>query len=179
VPLRRRGPTIGIVIVSVLVAQVPAAIGTTGDPGSDGRAEVTATRGGAEAFGSSISADGRSVAFTSAASTLVPGDTNDAADVFVADVPIGQVRRVSTSSAGEQGDADGFGPAISGDGSTVAAGRPPSNVQRRPRPIGSTQRRAGAFGRNQPIDRVPAGPVRIAPSRRQRGLCPAALRRNS
>lgn len=35
--------------------------------------------------GSSISADGRLVAFESAASSLVPGDTNEAGDVFVVD----------------------------------------------------------------------------------------------
>ena len=36
-----------------------------------------------DSFGPAISADGRFVAFESYASNLVPGDTNDAYDVFV------------------------------------------------------------------------------------------------
>ena len=39
-------------------------------------------------FGPAISADGRYVAFVSAASNLVPGDTNGLADVFVAPNPL-------------------------------------------------------------------------------------------
>jgi Tol biopolymer transport system component len=42
------------------------------------------TQGDSYSFGSSISADGRYVAFASYASNLVPGDTNGWADVFVA-----------------------------------------------------------------------------------------------
>jgi|GEM_PF-1585857 len=42
------------------------------------------TQGDSYSFGSSISADGRYVAFSSLASNLVPGDTNDKPDIFVA-----------------------------------------------------------------------------------------------
>jgi Tol biopolymer transport system component len=55
--------------------------------GTTSRVSVSGT--GEQATGDSrdpaISADGRYVAFGSAASNLVPGDTNDAADVFVRD----------------------------------------------------------------------------------------------
>ena len=72
--------------------------------------------------GSSISADGRYVAFESEASNLVPGDTNASADVFVRDRQSGTTERVSISSAGGQGNyASGdFGVSISADGRYVA-----------------------------------------------------------
>ena len=51
---------------------------------------------------SSLSADGRLVAFTSTAPNLVAGDTNLAADVFVHDRTTGTTQRVSVTSAGDQ-----------------------------------------------------------------------------
>lgn len=50
-----------------------------------------------------ISADGRYVAFRSEASTLVEGDTNGVADVFLTDRVTHQVRRISVSADGVQG----------------------------------------------------------------------------
>jgi Tol biopolymer transport system component len=67
-----------------------------------------------------ISADGRYVAFQSRASNLVPGDTSNAADVFVHDRQTGETTRVSVDSAGNQGNADSHFPAISADGRYVA-----------------------------------------------------------
>jgi Tol biopolymer transport system component len=49
-----------------------------------------------------ISPDGRYVAFFSAASNLVSGDTNEIADVFVADLRTKKVERVSVSSRNRQ-----------------------------------------------------------------------------
>jgi hypothetical protein len=66
-----------------------------------------------------ISGDGRYVAFDSAASNLVPGDTNDSVDVFVHDMRTGETIRVSVSSSGQQGDANSIVPSISGDGRFV------------------------------------------------------------
>ena len=60
---------------------------------------------GGDSYDASISADGRHVAFTSAASNLVSGDTNQANDIFVRDMQTGVVTRVSTTSAGSQGNA--------------------------------------------------------------------------
>ena len=54
-------------------------------------------------FGSpSISADGRYVAFESAAANLVAGDTNGALDVFVHDLSAGRTTRVSVATNGAQ-----------------------------------------------------------------------------
>lgn len=69
----------------------------------------------------SLSADGRFVAFGSAASDLVPGDTNDAFDVFVLDRATGEMARVSLSHVGAElrGGHSAY-PSISGDGRVVA-----------------------------------------------------------
>jgi len=68
----------------------------------------------------SISADGRSIAFHSTASNLVPADTNGATDVFVLDRDTGTITRVSVSSSGAQGVGGSYGPSISTDGRFVA-----------------------------------------------------------
>jgi Tol biopolymer transport system component len=79
---------------------------------------------GAEANGASgapaISADGRYIAFRSAASNLVAGDTNHSYDVFVYDRESGETRRVSVSSDGVQGTRSSASPAISANGRYVA-----------------------------------------------------------
>jgi hypothetical protein len=71
-----------------------------------------------------ISADGRFVAFISSATTLVPGDTNNEADVFLRDLLNGTTERVSISSTGSQGDSPSStgvsNPALSADGRFVA-----------------------------------------------------------
>ena len=67
-----------------------------------------------------ISADGRYVAFTNFATTLVPGDTNDASDVFVHDRLTGATERVSVATTGVQGNDASFRPSISADGRYVA-----------------------------------------------------------
>lgn len=67
----------------------------------------------------SISGDGRFVAFQSAASNLVPGDTNNAWDVFVRDRNMGETSRVSVATGGAQGDGVSEQPSISADGRFV------------------------------------------------------------
>ncbi len=87
---------------------------------------VSVDSSGAQVNGSSffpaISADGRFVAFTSYADSLVPGDTNMKADTFVHDMLTGETTRVSVDSNGAQADDESFTlpPAISGDGRYVA-----------------------------------------------------------
>ncbi len=70
----------------------------------------------------SISADGRYVAFKSAASNLVSGDTNDSWDIFLRDTQTGITTRVSVDSSGAQAIGDYYTPAlsISADGRYVA-----------------------------------------------------------
>lgn len=68
----------------------------------------------------SISANGRYVAFDSYASDVVTGDTNETVDVFVLDRSTGVTSRVSTSTAGAQGNSYSHRPAISLTGRYVA-----------------------------------------------------------
>ncbi|HLF40540.1 MAG TPA: hypothetical protein VI854_03590 [Acidimicrobiia bacterium] len=77
---------------------------------------------------SSISGDGRFVAFWSDATDLVDGDTNAIKDVFVHDRQTGTTRRVSVSTAGVQGDNESFSPAMSVDGRFVAFDSKASNL---------------------------------------------------
>ena len=78
-------------------------------------------------FAPALSADGNSLAFASAATNLVAGDTNGAIDIFVCTrnrgdgtFANGTLERVSLSTAGAQGNADSIVPAISGSGCFVA-----------------------------------------------------------
>jgi hypothetical protein len=68
----------------------------------------------------SVSADGQYVVFASAASNLVPGDTNGAVDIFVHDRQSGTTERISVDSAGTQANGDSDAPVISADGRYVA-----------------------------------------------------------
>jgi hypothetical protein len=71
-------------------------------------------------FAPSISANGNFVAFTSAATNLVPVDENRQLDIFVCDRSTGQIDLVSVSTEGVQGNRDSILPAISEDGRFVA-----------------------------------------------------------
>lgn len=86
--------------------------------------KVSVGVGGEEANGnsstSSVSNDGRFVAFKSEASNLVAGDTNGVADVFVRDRRDGITRRISIGPDGYESDIPSSNPVISGDGRYVA-----------------------------------------------------------
>ncbi len=69
---------------------------------------------------SSITPDGRFVAFQSDATNLVAGDTNGFRDIFVRDRLTNTTTRVSVSSAGAQANDYSFNPSISADGRFVA-----------------------------------------------------------
>ena len=137
---RSRAKLLGrLAVASIMLGAVPpvahAAVGGGAGEGGGGRSGpslVSLAVGGGEADGASftpaISADGRYVAFASAASTLVAGDSNGTEDVFVSDRLTRSTERVSVSSAGEQGNGDSFGPAISADGRYVAFTSAASNL---------------------------------------------------
>jgi Tol biopolymer transport system component len=67
-----------------------------------------------------ISADGRYVAFSSAATNLVAGDSNGLLDVFWHDTLTGKTERASVASNGAQANGESEWAAISGDGQFVA-----------------------------------------------------------
>lgn len=85
---------------------------------------VSADAGGIPGNGfsteASISGDGRYVAFTSSATNLVTGDTNNAQDVFVRDLQTGTTLLVSKRANGSgAGNKDSYSPVLSGDGRFV------------------------------------------------------------
>jgi Tol biopolymer transport system component len=86
------------------------------------------TEGNGESYFSSISADGRYVAFDSYASNLVNGDTNGKSDIFLRDTQAGTTTRLSVDSNGVQGNGDSYGPSISVDGRNVAFESTASNL---------------------------------------------------
>jgi len=79
---------------------------------------------GAQANGDSqrpsLSADGRYVAFWSAATNLVENDTNKVPDAFVYDRQDQKTTRVSVASDGTQANDESARPVLSADGSVVA-----------------------------------------------------------
>lgn len=98
------------------------------DRTSGATTRLSVATGGAEAVNASVgsvratvSADGRLVAFTSDATNLVTGDTNNTIDAFVHDRGTGVTTRVSVRSGGVQATGgDSFRAAISADGRFVA-----------------------------------------------------------
>ena len=95
-------------------------------------AHATAAEGNGASQSSSVSADGRYIAFSSLSSNLVTGDTNRVSDVFVYDTaaPVGApvVRRMSVTTTGGQAydsapagsQLGSINPSISADGRYVA-----------------------------------------------------------
>lgn len=86
---------------------------------------VSVASGGIQATGhsgrnSAVSADGRFVAFSSSATNLVAGDTNDGEDVFVHDRHTAITTRVSVSTGGGQATDWSVLDALSADGRYVA-----------------------------------------------------------
>jgi Tol biopolymer transport system component len=103
------------------------------EPGVVSTTRVSVSSGGAqgnnESYYAAISGNGRFVAFGSAATNLVAGDSNGSSDVFVRDRQgVGTTTRVSLNSAGIQGNAGSFAPAISSDGGLVAFQSQASNL---------------------------------------------------
>ena len=75
------------------------------------------------AYSASISADGRFVAFWSAASNLVPGDTNGTWDIFVYDRQTDTIERVNLASNGTQGNGASSSSATARSAPTAATWR--------------------------------------------------------
>ena len=93
---------------------------------------VSVSASGAQAnlnsFSPVFSPDGNKIAFQSAATTLVAGDTNGAGDIFVKDLTTGAISRVSVSAAGVQALSGSFSAVFSPDGSKIAFFSDASNL---------------------------------------------------
>jgi Tol biopolymer transport system component len=75
-----------------------------------------------------ITPDGRYVLFATLDATVVPGDTNACADVFVRDLVQGTVERASVGDSGQEGDAGSSYPIPSDDGRRIVFTSPASNL---------------------------------------------------
>src|SRR5437773_638062 len=133
------------------------------------------TEGNAASAGATLSADGRFVAFHSAATNLVAGDTNGTNDVFVHDRQTGITERVSVASDGTQGNKASSYPALSADGRFVAFDSDATNLVAgdtngttdvfvHDRQTGTTERVSGASDGTQGND-ASAGPALSADGR--------------
>ena len=79
--------------------------------------EVAPNSGSTE---SSVSGDGRYVAFTSDATNLITGDTNNTKDVFLRDLTAQTTTRLSVKSGGGQVNGDSSHPDLATNGNSVA-----------------------------------------------------------
>ncbi|TMB04184.1 MAG: hypothetical protein E6J57_02110 [Deltaproteobacteria bacterium] len=121
-PVQRR------VLSSVILVLLTALWGRSADAQTTERVSVASggTEGNGASLSSALSADGRFVAFVSAATDLVAADTNGVSDVFVHDRQTGATERVSVASGGAQGNGSSgligfaFPPALSADGRFIA-----------------------------------------------------------
>ncbi|MFJ4536383.1 TolB family protein [Streptomyces tibetensis] len=113
--------TSGVLGVALAVTLgMAAALPATAAPAPSPRTEKASvapdgTDGNAPSRGPSLSADGRRLAFVSAADNLVAGDTDGAADAFVRDLRTGTTRRAGGSVDGAVDDV-----ALSGNGRYLA-----------------------------------------------------------
>jgi Tol biopolymer transport system component len=118
--MKRAG--IALVALAAMTITTPG-IALAADPGVPTTLDVAVdgARPNDRSFGgSSVSADGRYVAFTSFASNLVANDTNGRLDVFVRDTATGTTTIASVGSDGSQATAPSSEPSISADGRYVA-----------------------------------------------------------
>jgi Tol biopolymer transport system component len=87
-----------------LAALVIASSATSATTAGTTRVSISSseTQGDRPSWTAGVSSSGRFVAFTSQATNLVPGDTNERQDAFVIDRRTGRTQRVSVSSGGAQ-----------------------------------------------------------------------------
>ena len=122
---------LSLLSAALLLALLASAAPTTADvTGVTTRVSLATNgaQGNAASYAPAISADGRIVAFVSDARTLVEGDTNRVADIFVRDQATGVTTRVSVASDGTQANGDSDKPALSADGRYVVFQSRASNL---------------------------------------------------
>jgi hypothetical protein len=112
-----------LVTTALGAALLVAAVGSS-MAGVTGMTRASVDASAAQANGASsnsvITPDGRYVAFQSAASNLVSGDTNGLTDIFRKDLVTGDVVRASLANDGSQANGGSSQPSISDDGRFVA-----------------------------------------------------------
>jgi Tol biopolymer transport system component len=129
---RRRRWGVAVVCLGLALAAAGGAAWAAKDD-----VELVSRAGGAsgakangDSFNAAVSADGRLVAFDSAASNLHPDDGDFTRDVFVRDLEAGTTTLVSRAAgaSGAKANADSTRPAVSADGRFVAFDSGASNL---------------------------------------------------
>lgn len=110
---RRSGFLAAAAASALLWSPIPASTAAAAQPPTGAQVKKASV-------GPSLSADGTKIAFVSAASDLVPGDTNKSSDIFVKDLRTGAVVRASVAADGTGGNDDSADPSLSADGTKVA-----------------------------------------------------------
>ncbi len=110
-----------VVLFSAAAALLAAAAPSALAAGKTQRVSVNSAEqpANSDSYGAAVSGGGRYVAFWSAASNLVPGDTNGASDLFVRDRKTGTTVRASLGPDGAQANAESYEALISRDGRFV------------------------------------------------------------
>lgn len=84
--------------------------------------------GNSDSWWSAVTPNGRYIVFGSAASNLVPGDSNGSYDIFRKDLKTGKILRVSTDEKGVEGNSDSEWSAITRNSRYVFFGSVASNL---------------------------------------------------
>lgn len=84
--------------------------------------------GNGDSYFPAISGDGKSVAFESYSSNLVPNDKNGFRDIFVWHAATNKIETVSVGEGGMEANAESIEPSVSGDGNFIAFTSMASNI---------------------------------------------------
>jgi len=118
--------------IAALLPLLTLCLPTAGQSNLDVTTRISEATAGAQpdsvSWNERISRDGRFVVFTSHASNLVPGDTNNVWDVFLRDRLLGTTERVSLDSLGNQLASFSDSGSVSADGRFVLFGSADPNV---------------------------------------------------
>ena len=105
-----------------------ASTSTTGTSGNDDSYFVAGPAFNEAPYPDPLSADGTTVAFSSNATDLDPGDTDPTLDIFVKDLASGVLTLASTSDAGVKGNGGSELPSLSSDGMMVTFSSQATNL---------------------------------------------------
>jgi TolB protein len=88
----------------------------------------TGGRPDVSAYNEALSANGRYATFCTAATDILPGDSNGVSDVFLRDRQTGVTERISVTSTGAEANGDSYASVISDDGRFVVFGSQATNL---------------------------------------------------
>jgi hypothetical protein len=86
--------------------------------------------GNGDSYYPAISGDGKSVAFESYSSNLVPDDKNGARDIFIWQSATNKIERISVAKDGKDANAESYEASVSGDGNLIAFTSAAENISK-------------------------------------------------